>query len=111
MPDSVITSYSIHYTKLYDKDADSLGIHVRRSWELGTTWVILQPDSPRCMEWLDQTRTGLLPDGLTKTLPMTPWKDGPGHGRHGFLSRTVCESREARWSNPPGLFFCVRVPP
>jgi hypothetical protein len=55
-------------------DPGSLGIHVRLSWEMGKTWVLLTP-SAECLSWVDQMRTGLLPDGLTKELHMSEWED------------------------------------
>jgi hypothetical protein len=44
-------------------DAESLGIAVRHSFQLGVPWIILPPKSPTCLEWLDEVSSGLVPYG------------------------------------------------
>ena len=44
-------------------DAESLGITVRHSFQLGVTWILLPPDDPASIEWLDRVSSGLVPYG------------------------------------------------
>jgi len=44
-------------------DAESLGITVRHSFLLGVPWILLPPDDPGCLEWLEGVSSGLVPYG------------------------------------------------
>jgi hypothetical protein len=44
-------------------DAESLGITVRHSFQLGVLWILLPPDDPACLEWLEDISSGLVPYG------------------------------------------------
>jgi len=44
-------------------DAESLGITVRHSFQLGVPWILLPPDDPACLRWLEDISSGLVPYG------------------------------------------------
>jgi hypothetical protein len=46
-------------------DAVSLGITVRHSFLLGVPWIIMPPDDPACLDWLESISSGLVPHGKT----------------------------------------------
>ena len=69
-------------------DTEAFGIHVRRSWELGVPWVILEPDDERCLQWIEKMARGLLPDGIVKDLKQSDWE--PSHcGKHMRMGKST----------------------
>jgi hypothetical protein len=53
-------------------DAESLGITVRHSFLLGVTWILLPPEDPACLEWLEAVSSGLVPYGAIGK-PTSEW--------------------------------------
>jgi hypothetical protein len=69
-------------------DAESLGITVRHSFLLGVPWILLPPDDPACLEWLEEISSGLVPNGEIGR-PQGDWATGEDGSSRNIHNSTV----------------------
>lgn len=79
-------------------DAESLGITVRHSFQLGLAWIIMPPDHTECLAWLDEVSSGQVPYGAIGR-PKGSWvrdKYGKRRKLHESTVHVVSDEAELR---------------